>query len=353
MSSLGTLEFAPMLITDLFTLHNGEGAPKTDDGAVPYVAASFQNNGIVGYVSDAKYPGGWLSFVKDGEGGAGTCFYQPAAFWPSNHVFALEPKHEDTTEPALIVLASLITHQCFPKYNRGFAANATRLSRQKIMVPISLNDEGEQVVDWAGLTQLGSELTYEAERRSTQVRKTDPDEDVSVPDLNFAPMLITDIVDTMQPAHQWFDFVRAKTGGAPEYPYVARSGGANAISAVLPHQGFDPPNPGNAITIGVSTSTVFYQPVAFYTGKEVQVLRHKELTEDSGLVLVTLIREQMSKFQWGNGASIDRLKATRIMVPTTTDDHGDQVVDWVGMDAYGRALRIRAERALDQASVRR
>ncbi|TWS21728.1 hypothetical protein FK530_24960, partial [Tsukamurella conjunctivitidis] len=90
MSVLDTLDFQPILLTDLFTLHNGEGAERKATGPVPYVAASFQNNGVVGYVEESKYPGGWLSFVKDGDGGAGTCFYQPAPFWPSNHVLALE-----------------------------------------------------------------------------------------------------------------------------------------------------------------------------------------------------------------------------------------------------------------------
>lgn len=53
----------------------------------------------------------------------------------------------------------------------------------------------------------------------------------------------------------------------------------------------------------------------FYTSVKIQVLRHPQLSADNGPVLVALLREQMSKFQWGNGASLDRLKATRIMVP--------------------------------------
>lgn len=73
MSVYDSLTFGPILITDLFALHNGTGGEKKDSGVVPYVAASFQNNGVVGYVETAKCPGGWLSLVKDGDGGAGTC----------------------------------------------------------------------------------------------------------------------------------------------------------------------------------------------------------------------------------------------------------------------------------------
>lgn len=162
--TLPELRFKPMIITDLFQLHPGSGRAKSDVDAVPYVAASFQRNGIVGFVDVARYPGGWLSFVKDGDGGAGTCFYQPSPFWPSNHVYALEPLNARPSADALIIMASIITYQCFPKFNRGNAANAARLSRQHIMVPVVTNAEGEDVVDWEGMSAYGRALRVRAER---------------------------------------------------------------------------------------------------------------------------------------------------------------------------------------------
>ncbi len=86
----------------------------------------------------------------------------------------------------------------------------------------------------------------------------------------------------------------------------------------------------------------------FYSSKEIQVLRHQQLSADNGLVFVALLREQMSKFQWGNGASLERLNSTRIMVPVTTDADGKPVVDWDGISRYGHALRVRMERSMDQ-----
>ncbi|MGU5577419.1 restriction endonuclease subunit S [Aeromonas veronii] len=155
------LTFGSILITDLFIIHNGAGAPKQDAGMVPYVAASFQNNGIVGYVNTPKCQGGWLSLVKDGDGGAGMCFYQPWPFWPSNHVYGLEPKRPGLTASALVCLAATISHQCFPKYHRGNAINMGRLSRQKIIVPTMIDADGVEIVDWDGLTRLGDELFTE------------------------------------------------------------------------------------------------------------------------------------------------------------------------------------------------
>jgi hypothetical protein len=168
-ATLPSLSFEPMHITDLFNLHNGAGAQKKEKGAHPYVAASFQNNGVVGYVDAAKYPGGWLSLVKDGDGGAGKCFYQPYPFWPSNHVLALEPKRCGLSAEALICIATMVTHQCFPKYHRGYAVKTSRLARQKIMVPVIQCDNGKKAVDWEGIARYGLALRVMAERRVSAV----------------------------------------------------------------------------------------------------------------------------------------------------------------------------------------
>lgn len=163
-----------------------------------------------------------------------------------------------------------------------------------------------------------------------------------IDNLDFQPMLITDVFESIKAAKNWFDLSKARQKGDRTYPYVARSGGWNGIGCYLPHQGFDAPNDGNAITIGVSTSTVFYQPVRFYTSKEIQVLRHPRLTAVNGPVLVAILRSQMVKFRWGNGASLDRLHATRIMVPVTTIDASETTVDWDGLDRLGIELRDQA-----------
>jgi hypothetical protein len=163
-----SLTFGQVLCSDLFHIHHGAGAAKGQTGPVPYVAASFQNNGVVGYVEKARCPSRWLSLVKDGDGGAGTCFYQPQPFWPSNHVLGLEPRIAGIAPSALVCLAAAMTHQCFPAYHRGNAINATRLKRQKVTVPILQHDDREPSIDWEGLTRLGEALFAET---ALQARK--------------------------------------------------------------------------------------------------------------------------------------------------------------------------------------
>lgn len=356
MSAYDELTFAPVYVVDiqgrqggLFRAHKGKRliAAHRKSGAVPFVGASRVNNSITDFAdTPVLFPGGWVTLIYNGDGGTGHAKYQPAPFSASDDVIALEPLTDLATAPALLLIASMLTQQCVPKFGFGYKLTLHRLGRQKIMAPVITNAKGEQIVDWDSLTRLGSELLVDVAARTRAVRKSIPSDADMLPELKFQPMLITEVFESMRAAGKWFDLSKATSVGSPSVPYVARSGERNGIGSFLPHQGFDPPNAGNAITIGVSTSTVFYQPVSFYTSKEIQVLRHHQLSADNGLILVALLREQMSKFQWGNGASLDRLKATRIMVPVTTNSEGEPVADWDGMSRYGRALRVRAERAM-------
>ncbi|MEW7849530.1 restriction endonuclease subunit S [Massilia aurea] len=357
MSTFDELTFAPVYVVDvdkkqsgLFRAHKGKRliAAHRKIGTTPFVGASRVNNSITDFAATpVLFPGGWVTLIYNGDGGTGHARFQPAPFSASDDVIALEPLSDQATEPALLLIASMLTQQCVPKFGFGYKLTLTRLNRQKIMAPVTTNAEGKQVVDWEGLTRLGAELLANAKNRVRLVRKLTSIDDTVVPELVYAPVLITDVFETMRAAGKWFDLSKAILSGNPSVPYVARSGGGNGIGAFLPHQRFDPPNAANAITIGVSTSTVFYQPAAFYTSKEIQVLRHPRLSADNGAILVALLREQMSKFQWGNGASLERLKATRIMVPVKTDVNGEQVVDWEGMSRFGRALRFKAENAMN------
>lgn len=154
--------------------------------------------------------------------------------------------------------------------------------------------------------------------------------------LDFQPMLVTDVFDSLTASKAWYDKNKIQLGPGA-YPYVSRSRLANGHESAVGRQDL-PPNAGNAITIGVDTQSVFYQPMPFYTSVKIQVLRHSRMTTASALVLVALLREQMMKFQWGNGVSLARLQATRIMVPALANPDGTFEADWDGMDRLGAEL---------------
>lgn len=172
--------------------------------------------------------------------------------------------------------------------------------------------------------------------------------------LDFQPMLITDVFESMEASKAWYDKTALASTGAATFPYVSRTKADNGVGGFCSRQEKIPED-GNAITIGLDTQTVGFQPVPFYTGQNIQVLRHSKLTTITAAVLMTLIKTQLRKFCWGgNGATLGRLTATRIMVPTTINTTGQTVVDWDGMTRFGEELfakvRTRTHTALDHLS---
>ncbi|WP_300558435.1 restriction endonuclease subunit S [Companilactobacillus sp.] len=114
------------------------------------------------------------------------------------------------------------------------------------------------------------------------------------------------------------------------YPYVTRTDNNNGIANFIPVQNKDV-NPGNTISIGLDTQTVFYQPSPYYTGQNIQVLNYKHVNLKTANFLIPLIQKQLENLNWGgNGATLTRLKAKKIMLPV---DNNNQP-DWQFMENY-------------------
>lgn len=121
--------------------------------------------------------------------------------------------------------------------------------------------------------------------------------------------------------------------GVTNIPYITRTEFNNGINLFIPINQKDnySINEGNVITIGLDTQTVFYQPHEFYTGQNIQILRHKNLNKNNALFIIPLIKIQMQKFNWGgNGATLGRLARTKIVLPI--DSKGEP--DWAFMEQY-------------------
>lgn len=88
---------------------------------------------------------------------------------------------------------------------------------------------------------------------------------------------------------------------------------------------------GNVITIGLDTQTVFYQPTSFYTGQNIQIIRHAKLDRYNAMFLIVAIKKLVEKFSWGSyGATLTRLRKNRVYLPAT--DKGE--IDFDFMSAF-------------------
>ena len=125
------------------------------------------------------------------------------------------------------------------------------------------------------------------------------------------------------------------TGKTGLLPYITRTDRNNGYDTFIEEQPKYSADKGNVITIGLDTQTVFYQKTAFYTGQNIQILEFDELNEYNAKFIIALLKKQMTKFNWGgNGATLTRLKKTKIMLPK--NEQGNP--DFVYMENYIKVL---------------
>lgn len=111
---------------------------------------------------------------------------------------------------------------------------------------------------------------------------------------------------------------------------------------------------GNAITIGDTTATCFYQSDDFITGDHIVVVRANWLDEILGLYIVTILNKEQYKYSYGRAFLMERIKKTLIKLPIKMNadstpfidisrKYSDEgyVPDWKWMKTYIKSLHYK------------
>ena len=306
------------------------------EGSIPLVSARKCDNGYKDFVAPnhkSLFDGGILTLNNDGDGGAGIAYYQPHKMALDSHVTALIPKLE-LSRFQLLFVAMCITKQR-NRFGHGYSLNSNRLRSFKLMLPTAKNG----LPDW----QFMEEYMRLKER---QVLKPTIDK--------LCKLLITnELMGGGKSLHSnWKEFVfgdefsiESTQSGIDKnklikeqgnIPYVTRTDVTNGIDMFICEQSSKyKVDEGNVITIGLDTQTVFYQPSSFYTGQNIQVIRHKELDRYNAQFLIVAIKKLVNKFSWGSyGATLTRLRKSKIYLPI--DSNGN--IDFQFMSSFMKQI---------------
>lgn len=117
----------------------------------------------------------------------------------------------------------------------------------------------------------------------------------------------------------------AKTG----IRYITRTGENNGCEflAEISSINSDFIQEGNAITIGDTTATCFYQAENFITGDHMVVVRADWLDEILSLYVVTILNKEQYKYSYGRAFLMDRIKSTLIRLPILHNEDGSIYID--------------------------
>lgn len=109
-----------------------------------------------------------------------------------------------------------------------------------------------------------------------------------------------------------------KQGG---HPYIVRQSTANGKKGNIEESTLFL-NPGNTISFGQDTATIFYQEEAYFTGDKIKILKSKytEFGKRNAQFFLSSMRKAFSSFAWGSSRfNVETLKKQLITLPVTAD----------------------------------
>lgn len=318
-------------LSDIFEIKNLKSIDKNklkqEIGNIPYVSQTKLNNGILGYVCDHGITklnfGNCISIGTDTQ----VVRYQENNFYSSEKIIGIRNNY----------LNKYIGYFIFPileqilqkKFSYGHKASMQRISEVEIKLPSTPNGNP----DWEFMESYIREQYREVvQERINELEKRKPD----------APTVPRDIEEIQAIADftlgQIFDVKMSKSinnnklNSTPgNIPYITRTGLNNGILKFVCEQGTEKLNPGNVITIGVDTQTVFYQKQAFYCGNNILSLSSENVDQYIGVFIIGILDQIVKKkYNYGYGATLTRIKNLEIPLPITSDGKPD----WEFMSDY-------------------
>lgn len=331
-------------IDDVFKVSTGANLSKKalGTGDIPRITATGQNNGVDCFSGEVEDVSGKkdrnfrcnencvsVSFL-------GSAFYQPYRASYDMKIHSLSDTHIDKYT-GLFVAAEC--GRQFSAITYGNQLSKEDLRTKKLLLPVS----SPGVPDWEFMSAYMREREQELLAPALAfLRKRLKDSKLTGGNRQPTGWQAFPLADvfTISATKSGIDKVRLVPGEG-QTPYVTRSECDNGHSCYVREQPGAATDEAGVITIGLDTQTVFYQPAAFYTGQNIQVLRSPHLTRHSAAFLVPIIKRQLATLNWGgNGATLTRLRHRRLVLPVTASG----LPDWAYMEQVMRRHEAEALR---------
>lgn len=345
MKNLDEKKWDTIRLTDVFddTISRGKRIKKKDHvfGKTPYVsstASSNGNDGTCGNDINVRKFSDCLTLANSGSVGA--CFYHPYRFVASDHVTAL--KRNGMDENGYLAL-SVLCGRIGEKYNFNREINDFRISRERIMIPIT--ESGKPDYDYISKCvqvhknkMLERYETYIAGKISTM-------ECSVIPGLNekqWAPFPIVDIFQSFAPGK----------GKGLNHLTQVEAGGVNYIGATNRGNGVmcfvkkDPESQkliqkGNCIGFikngDGAAGYAIYKAEPFISTSDVIYGYADWLNRYTGLFFVASQDLIEDKYSHGYKRNKEHLRGDRVMLPV--DDSGNP--DYQYMEQYAKNMMLR------------
>lgn len=360
--NLNTTKWKEFVLGRLFVIKKGKRltSAEQEDGGNNYIGAIDSNNGIANHISQAPiHKGNTISLSYNGS--VGEAFYQKDPYWATDDVNVLYSKYEKFNEQIGLFIATVLRQEKY-KFSYGRKWTLDNMNITIIKLPAQRNDDGTiyldtskkysddgYVPDWKWMENYIKSLHH---KPLTTKNKTD---DVLLFNMNewqefrFGNLISSinkskalnkdDLIETNNKKHS----IR----------YITRTGENNGCELLVDISTVDKTyiQDKNAISIGDTTATCFYQDEDFITGDHMVIVRAEWLNKPLGLYVTSILNKEQYKYSYGRAFLMDRIKDTIIKLPIVRNSDKLPVIDeskryseqgylpdWQWMEKYMKSL---------------
>lgn len=314
-----------------------------DGDEIAYIGAKKSDNGVMRYVKRVESlvsRGNCIVFIGDGQGSVGYCIYQPVDFIGSTTLIAGYNMHLNPYNAAFLI--SVLDQERF-RYSFGRKYKKEVIANSKIQLPAIMLNNGEYEPDWQYMEDfikdsILPQLPKKAQKVWLQKYDAKPQKNETMK-LNTAEwkwFAIEDFCDYPYKAKAYNanELIECASNTTNAILYVTRTDVNNGCKGFVINEGFENIEIGNAITIGDTTSTIFYQERNFICGDHMVVLRSKHFNTFTGLFITALLNRERFRYNYGRAFTMDIIANTRIKLPVTPTGEPD----WQFMEDYIKSL---------------
>lgn len=325
------------------------------EGEIPYISTTNDNNGISAWVNESNRKANLITLAYDGSIGA--CFFQDSPFFASEKIVTIDTVQRDLSkELALFLIQILKLEAEMYSYGGRKWTVEKQLKNTIIMLPIDNNGEPDYEfmenfiknikIDISSIPDYFLSDGYN--RASWYLDNIDQSlfesiyagtfskNSIKLSDRNWKDFSISEIMNSIKNGKSYkVEELVSAADGTDYISYITRTDNHNGISLYVEATDYDGLEKANAITIGDTTATAFYQDHDFITGPHIIVLRADWLNVYTASFIITLLNQEKYRYPvFGRAFTKDLITETKLYLPV--DDNGDP--DYQFMEDYIKSL---------------
>ena len=299
------------------------------DGHIPYVTRTQKSNGIKIFVDKKDISS---EFIQKGNGitiGAEgfVAFYQEFEFITGNKINILYSKSLNKFNA--LYLITVLNHEISKKFNYSRGVVKFRLKKLSIRLPKDKNDKP----DWKYMEDRIKKIDVKSSltKDYSQLKKSFNDvKDIELNLSNWKFFTYEYLFEIKKGKRK----VMSKLTKKGDTPFVAAGSINNGVKFKTD---IEPIHRGNTISVTYNGSIgeAYYQPEDYWASDDINVLYPKfKLNLYIAMFLITMIRQEKYRFNFGRKWHKERMKKTEIYLPATYKGKPD----WKFMEDYIKSL---------------